>query len=271
MDIFHSIILGVVQGVTEFLPISSTGHLILAEKLLALGQGEFLKSFDIIIQLGSILAVMVLYWRQFLNWEILKRLAVAFVPTGILGLALYKIVKTYLLGNEAVVLWSLLIGGILLVVFEYWHKEKNLPQPLLKEGSCSLPLGRVGEDLNFSYRHCFYIGLFQSIAMIPGVSRSAATILGGLLLGLKRRTIVEFSFLLAAPTMLAATGLDLFKSAGQFSVAQWDFLATGFIAAFLVAIAAIRFFLGFIKKHTFIPFGVYRIVIAVLFYIYIIN
>lgn len=256
MDLLHSAILGIVQGITEFLPISSTGHLILAEKLLGLGQGEFLKSFDIIIQLGSILAVVALYWREFLNWEVLKRLAMAFVPTGIIGLSLYKIVKTYLLGNEVVVLWSLLLGGALLIIFELWHKEK----PEAHDNLASISYGKAAT-----------IGLFQSVAMIPGVSRSAATILGGLLLGLKRRIIVEFSFLLAAPTMLAATLLDLYKSAGEFSLAQFNFLAVGFVMSFVVALAAIKFLLNFIKKHTFIPFGVYRVAVAVLFYLYIIN
>ena len=257
MDLFHSVILGIVQGITEFLPISSTGHLILAEKILNLGQGEFLKSFDIIIQLGSILAVVVLYWRQlFTRWEIMKRILVAFIPTGILGLVFYKIVKAYLLGSEAVVLWSLLLGGALLIIFELWHKEK----PEAHEDVASISYGKAAT-----------IGLFQSVAMIPGVSRSAATILGGLLLGLKRRTIVEFSFLLAVPTMLAATGLDLIKSVGQFSLQQWDFLAVGFAVSFIVALVAIKFLLNFIKKYTFIPFGLYRIAVAVLFYLYIIN
>lgn len=255
MDLLHSIILGIVQGITEFLPISSTGHLILAEAVLKLQQGDFLKSFDIIIQLGSILAVIVLYWRKFLDWEVLKRLAAAFIPTGILGLFLYKIVKTYLLGNDKVVLWSLLAGGVLLIMFEYWHKERP----------------EAHDDLaTISYGRAAIIGLFQTVAMIPGVSRSAATILGGLLLGLKRKTIVEFSFLLAVPTMVAATGLDLYKSAGQFSASEWDFLLVGFITSFITAIAGIKFLLGFIKKYTFIPFGIYRILAAAVFWFFLV-
>jgi len=251
MDLFHSIILGIVQGITEFLPISSTGHLILAERILNLGQGEFLKSFDIIIQLGSILAVVVLYWRElFTKWEVMKRIAVAFVPTGILGLVFYKIVKQYFLGNEVVVLWSLFLGGLALIIFEFWQKESESAHQNL----AAIP-----------YKSAFIIGLFQSIAMIPGVSRSAATIVGGLILGLKRKTIVEFSFILAVPTMLAATGLDLLKNWQQFSSNQWDFLVVGFLAAFLVALASIKFLLGFIKRYNFIPFGVYRIVVAIIF------
>lgn len=256
MDIFHSIILGFVQGVTEFLPISSTGHLILAEKVLNLSQTDFLKSFDIIIQLGSILAVAVLYWRElFTNWEVLKRIAIAFIPTGILGLVFYKIVKAYLLGNDTVVLWSLALGGVALILFELRHKEEEAD---------------FGELASLPYKNVFIVGLFQSVAMIPGVSRSAATILGGLLMGIKRRTIVEFSFLLAVPTMLAATGLDLIKNAGQFAANQWSFLTVGFIVSFAVAILSIKFLLSFIKKRSFIPFGIYRIIIAALFFLYII-
>lgn len=254
MDIFHSIILGIIQGITEFLPISSTGHLILAEEFLKMGQGEFLKSFDIIIQLGSILAVVVLYWKKFLDWEMIKKLFVAFLPTGILGVAFYKIVKTYLLGNNTVVLWALFLGGALLIIFEYFHSEKE---------------SAVDDIKNISYKNCLLIGLFQSIAMVPGVSRSAATIIGGLALNLKRRTIVEFSFLLAVPTMAAATGLDLIKNFSQFSSGQLDFLTAGFICAFIVAILAIKFLLEFIKKYTFIPFGIYRILLALFFWLVI--
>lgn len=256
MEIFHALILGTVQGITEFLPISSTGHLILAEKILNLSQGEFLKSFDIIIQLGSILAVVVLYWRQLLTrWAIIKRIAVAFIPTGILGLVFYKLVKAYLLGNDTVVLWSLFLGGIFLIGFELLYREKD---------------GAHSDLETISYKKSFIIGLFQSIAMVPGVSRSAATILGGLIIGLKRKTIVEFSFLLAVPTMLAATGMDLIKSANQFSLTQWNFLAVGFVVSFIVAILSIKFLLNFIKKRSFIPFGIYRVIIAFLFFLYII-
>ncbi len=275
MDFLQAIIFGVVQGISEFLPISSTGHLILTGRLLNLTQTDFLKSFDIIIQLGSILAVMVLYWRQlFTDWETIKKIIVAFVPTGILGLIFYKIVKTYLLGNNTVVLWALFLGGIALIAFEIWYKIKSLPtSPLQREENKGFSTLQGGNERDFveniSYKNCLYVGLFQSVAMIPGVSRSAATILGGLMLGIKRKTIVEFSFLLAVPTMLAATGLDLIKNAGQFSLSQWDFLTVGFIVSFIVALASIKFLLNFIKKHTFISFGIYRIAVAVAFWLLI--
>jgi undecaprenyl-diphosphatase len=251
MSPFESVMLGVVEGITEFLPISSTGHLILVSDLLSLANSEFQKSFEIIIQLGAISAVLILYWRKFLDLAILKRLVVAFIPTGIIGLALYKVIKTYLLGNETVVLWAMLLGGIALIIFEYLHKEKE----------------SAAEDISaISYQQAASVGLFQAIAIIPGVSRSAATILGGLLLGLKRTTIVEFSFLLAVPTMLAATLLDLYKNASSFSSADTFNLAIGFVTALVVAVFAIKFLLRFVRTHTFIPFGVYRIVAAILFW-----
>ena len=254
MNTFHAFIFGIVEGLTEFLPISSTGHLILTEKLMGLVHNDFIGSFEIAIQLGAILAVVCLYWKKLvLDWEIMKRIAVAFIPTAILGLAFYKIIKKVLLGSENVVLWSLLVGGIIIIVFEMLHKERD---------------SDIEEIKDLSFRKSFMIGVFQSFAMIPGVSRSAATIIGGLSLGLKRRTIVEFSFLLAVPTMAAATALDLIKSATSFTVTQLDLLAVGFVVSFFVAMVAIKFLLHFVKNHNFIVFGIYRIMIAGLFLIF---
>lgn len=245
--------MGIVEGITEFLPISSTGHLMLTARVLGLSQTEFLKTFEIAIQFGAILSVVALYWRSLLvNMEVIKRLVVAFLPTAILGLVFYKIIKHYLMASTQVVLFSMFIGGICLVVFELLHKERD----------------DAVEDIgNVSYRTAALIGLFQSIAMIPGVSRSAATIVGGLILGLKRKTIVEFSFLLAVPTMLAATGLDLVKNMGQFSVGQIGTLSVGFAVSFFSALLGVKFLLRFIKNHSFISFGVYRIMLAGIFWI----
>lgn len=256
MDIISGFILGVVEGITEFLPVSSTGHLILASSLLNLGSGDFTKSFELIIQLGAILSVVAVYWKSFLKLEVLKRLIVAFIPTGIIGLALYKVVKTYLIGNEPVVLWALGIGGVILIAFELLHKE----QPDAKESVEAM-----------TYKQSLYIGLFQALSIIPGTSRSAATIVGGLLLGLKRTTIVEFSFLLAVPTMLAATGLDIVKNSSAFSADQFGVLAVGFVTSFVVALFSIKFLLGYIRKHNFIPFGIYRIVLALLFWFVVLR
>ncbi|MCB9771001.1 MAG: undecaprenyl-diphosphate phosphatase [Candidatus Omnitrophica bacterium] len=257
MDLMQALILGVVEGISEFLPISSTGHLILASEILGIPASEFVKSFEIAIQLGAILAVVVLYGRSLLlDFKILQRVAVAFVPTAILGLIFYKLIKKFLLGNSMVVVWALFIGGIILIVFELWHREKE----------------DVNEDLRtIPFKTAFFIGVFQSFAMVPGVSRSAATIIGGLMLGLKRRTIVEFSFLLAIPTMTAAAGLDLLKSGHDFSSHQIACLGVGFGVSFIVALLSIKFLLHFIKNNNFISFGIYRIVVAVLFYFLLIR
>lgn len=249
MNTFHALVLGVVEGISEFLPISSTGHLILASKLIGLEEGNFLKSFEIVIQLGAILSVVSLYWEKFLRIDVLKRLAVAFLPTGVLGLIFYKTIKTYLLGNASVVVAALFLGGIFLMLFEKTHKEKNTHESIE-----SLP-----------YKKAFLIGLFQSVAMIPGVSRSAATIVGGLVLGMSRTAIVEFSFLLAVPTMAAATGLDLLKNASSFSANEALVLAVGFVSSYIVAIAAIKWLLRYVRTHSFFAFGAYRIVVAVLY------
>jgi len=241
-------ILGIVEGISEFLPISSTGHLILTSHLLGLKHTDFLKSFEIAIQVGAIFSVIVLYWRVLLvDLNILKKVIVAFIPTGIMGLTLYKLIKQFLLGSSTIVLWSLLLGGVFLIVFEMWHREKE---------------EAVADVRDISFRQALIIGCFQSIAMIPGVSRSAATIVGGLLLGLKRKVIVEFSFLLAVPTMLAATAYDLLKSGFQLSLDQAQFLAVGFITSFVVALLSIKFLLRYIQTHTFIAFGIYRIVLV---------
>jgi undecaprenyl-diphosphatase len=250
MSILESIILGFVEGATEFLPISSTGHLILASGLLGIDQSEFMKAFEVIIQLGAILAVVVLYWRSFFDVELLKKLLIAFIPTGIVGLLLYSFLKTYLLGNNFVVLTSLFIGGVIFILFEWWrgeHEDSADPQAPI------------------TYKQAFVIGLFQSIAIIPGVSRSGATIIGGLALGIARTTIVEFSFLLAVPTMVAATGLDLFKTSMAFSNQEWLALAVGFTTAFLVAMPTVKWLLRYVRSHTFIGFGVYRMVLALVF------
>ncbi len=253
MTAFHALLLGIVEGITEFLPISSTGHLILANHLLGLSETDFQKSFDIAIQSGAILSVIVLYGRSLLRrQEVLLRVLVAFLPTAIIGLLVHGIVKKYLLGNEQVVLWSLLLGGLVIILFERTHREKST----------------AIHDLSaITYKQAALIGLFQSLAIIPGVSRSASTIIGGLLLGVSREAIVEFSFLLAIPTMLAATGLDLLKSAGSFSGNDTFNLAIGFVTSFVVALFAIRWLLKFIKGHSFTPFGIERILVALAFWL----
>ncbi len=251
MSLIHALILGLVEGITEFLPVSSTAHLILTSHLLHIAESEFVKSFEIIIQLGAILAVVVLYWSRFWNWDVLKKLVVAVIPTGVIGLTVYKAIKGYLLGNIPVVLTALLVGGIALIIFERFQK------------------GRAETDADFgeiTYRKAFLIGLFQAIAVIPGVSRSAATIVGGSLIGVSKRTIVDFSFMLAVPTMIAASGLELVKGRSALE-GHYDMLAVGFVVSFITAIIAIKSFLGYIKKRDFSAFGWYRIALAVVYFL----
>ncbi|OGZ00376.1 MAG: undecaprenyl-diphosphatase [Candidatus Liptonbacteria bacterium RIFCSPLOWO2_01_FULL_52_25] len=253
LDAASALILGIVEGFTEFLPISSTAHLNLASDLMGFAQSEYVKTFEIAIQSGAILAVVVLYWKKFLDWEIVKRVAVAFVPTAILGAIFYKLIKSFLIGNTVVALLALALGGLFLIVFEKLHKN---PADERVRGLA---------DSTMSYKQSFLVGLFQSVAMIPGVSRAAATIVGGMLLGVRRAAIVEFSFLLAVPTMLAATGYDLIKSAGMFSLSEVNILAVGFIASFVMAVVSIKFLLSYIRRHSFTAFGVYRILLVLVF------
>ena len=253
MTILDAGILGIVEGITEFLPVSSTGHLILASSLLGLPQTDFAKTFEVVIQLGAILAVVALYGKRFFDLDRLKKLLAAFIPTGIIGLALYHAVKTYLLGNEYVVLVALLAGGLALIGFEYAYGKKEDALP-------------ADPDAPLSYRQAVAVGLAQSVAIIPGISRSAATIVGGMLAGVPRAAIVEFSFLLAVPTMLAASGLSLMKTSASFSPHEWLALAVGFLVSFAVALPIIRWFLAFVRSHSFTSFGIYRILLSIVFF-----
>jgi undecaprenyl-diphosphatase len=249
-----AIILAIVEGITEFLPVSSTGHTILVAVLLGIDQTPFVKSFELVLEFGSIISVVVLYWRLFLNVEVLKRLIVGVIPTGIVGILIYRTFKNLLFGNEQIVLWALLIGGIFLIVFELRYKERATYDDVSK----------------IPYKHCFLIGVFQTLAVIPGLSRSTATITGGLVLGLKRQTIALYSFLLAVPTLIGASGYDLIQSMNQFTPNQDGLLLVGGVTSFLVAMVVIKLFLAYIKTKNFIPFGIYRIVVVILFYLVVI-
>lgn len=258
MNYFEAFIFSVVEGFSEFLPISSTGHLILTAKLLNVPQTEFVKSFEIIIQLGAILAVVFLYWKTvWENKKVWKPLFFAFIPTVVIGGLLYQFIKEFLIGNEYIVLFALLIGGVVMIAIERFWKNNNH--------------GKIEKIDNITPTSAIIIGLFQSISIVPGVSRAAATIIGAMLLGAKRKTAVEFSFLLAIPTMIAATGLDLVRSDFSFTSYEWSLLGVGFIGSFIVALAAVKFFIRYIQHHTFIPFGIYRIILALLFFLFILR
>ena len=258
MNAFHAIVLSIIEGITEFLPISSTGHLILANSLLHIPDTDFVKTFDIWIQLGAILAVALLYAKKLLvDKSVLIRVGAAFLPTAVIGFALYKIIKHYLLGNPWIVVITLALGGLILVAVELVHKENESAKQTIGE---------------MSLRQAVIVGLAQSLSVVPGVSRAAATIVGGQLTGLSRRAAVEFSFLLAIPTMIAASGLDLVKSnAFSFSPTQLSFLTIGFVGSCVTALFVVKLFLQFIQKNTFIPFGIYRILIAFLFIFFVLR
>ena len=252
MTWLQAILLGALEGFTEFLPISSTAHLTLASRLLNLAETDFLKSFIIIIRFGAMLAVVYLYRATlFRNLAINQKVLTAFLPTAIIGFALYKLIKSFLISNVNIALWAMLIGGVILIIFELWYKSRESSQAKSLE--------------NISSRDSVLIGLAQALAVIPGVSRSAATVVAGLALGLSRQTIVEFSFLLAVPTMLAATLYDFYKNFATFSLNQFDLLLLGFVTAFIFALISVRFLLNYIQKNNFTAFGVYRIIVALIF------
>ncbi|MGE5703695.1 MAG: undecaprenyl-diphosphate phosphatase [Clostridia bacterium] len=264
MDYLVAIILGIVEGLTEFLPVSSTGHMILTADLLNF-TGEKAKTFEIVIQLGSIMAVVVLYWRRFLSllgWDQrrnkrprlnLLHVIVAMVPAGVLGVALHGVIKQYLFGPQTVLI-GLIAGGVLMIVAE------------------KLPLRTTSETLDdISYKQAFGIGLFQCLALWPGFSRSGATIAGGRLLGTSHKAAAEFTFLVAVPVMVGASGLDLLKSYQNLALADLGFFITGFVTAFLVAMFAIVSFLKLLQRFKLTPFAYYRFVLAVLFYFFLLR
>ncbi|MEI6400332.1 MAG: undecaprenyl-diphosphate phosphatase [bacterium] len=250
MSFLHTVILGIVEGLTEFLPISSTAHIDIARSLLAIPVSEFIKSFEIIIQLGAICAVIVVYGKKILTSACyIRNLCIAFIPTGIIGFLLYKIIKAFLIGNILIAGIMLLLGGIIIIVFERREVRKVVP------------VSDIAVE-NLSIKTLLSLGVIQALAVVPGVSRSGAVIIGGRMLGLPKTTITEFSFALAIPTMLAATAYDLLKSGLSFSSSQWGTVALGFIISFLVAFAVIKWFLSYIKKHSFEVFGWYRVIIG---------
>ncbi|MBX3034064.1 MAG: undecaprenyl-diphosphate phosphatase [Bdellovibrionaceae bacterium] len=246
----QAFILGIIEGITEFLPISSTGHMVIASHFMGIAEDPFTKAFEVIIQMGAILTVLVLYWRRFLpNWSFYQKILVAFLPTAVIGFFLKNQVDRWL-ESPQVVAWALVFGGIVLLFIDRWNKEGT---------------GQKIEDLKLPT--CVKLGLFQSLAMIPGVSRSGATIVGGMLLGMRRAEAAEFSFFLAVPTMAAATGyklLKMIKGGESFTGEQWQLLGMGLVVSFIVAAIAIKAFIGFLQKKGFALFGWYRIIVGVI-------
>lgn len=254
MTLFDSIIIAIVEGLTEFLPVSSTGHMILTSYLLGLSNTEFLKTFQISIQIGAILAIVFLYARRFLtSLEIYKKLIVAFLPAAFIGFLAHDFIKTYLF-SPLVVSISLILGGIILIIVDKKVVSK---------------ISHYQEAENIPLKNAFYIGLFQCIAMIPGVSRAAATIIGGVFNGLNKKQAMEFSFLLAVPTMVAATGYDLLKTPLAFTTHELTLLAVALVTAFIFAWVAVKLFVAIVEKYGFTWFGWYRILIGLIFIVLI--
>lgn len=249
MTPIHAILLSLVEGITEFLPISSTGHLVLVSKLLSIPTTDFSKSFDIIIQFGAILAIVSLYGKMILQKpKTLLPVIYAFIPTAIVGLILYKIIKNVLLTDTPVIIASLAIGGLILVLIDRFLKKPTYTN------LTAMPIS-----------HALIIGLGQSLAVVPGVSRAAATIVTALLLGWSRESAVEFSFLLAVPTIAAAAGLDAVKNIPALTT-NLPLLAVGLVGSWITAIVAVRAFVGFVKTHSFAAFGWYRLMAAAMFW-----
>lgn len=250
MTTAEAIVLAIVEGLTEFLPVSSTGHMIIASSLMGIAEDPFTKTFTVAIQFGAILSVVVLYYKRFLqSIEFYKKLIVAFIPAAVIGFLADDFIDA-LLSNVLVVAFTLLAGGVFLVFIDQW----------LKGGE-----GPASEDVTIP--KAFRIGMFQCIAMIPGVSRSAATIIGGLASGLNRKAAAEFSFFLAVPTMFAATIFKVYKFAKAgigVTPDQINILIIGNLVGFIVAGLAIKSFITFLTKHGFALFGYYRIVVGVL-------
>lgn len=255
------IILGIVEGMTEFLPVSSTGHMILVEKFInsSFFTKSFMDSFLIIVQLGAILAVVIYFWNDLTpfvkerevfvqRFRLWVKVIVGVFPSAVIGLLLDDYISEYFMGNVVVVAMTLIFYGIILIVVEKYYK-----------GSAD-----IDSFAKMGYKMAFAVGFFQCLAMIPGTSRSGATIIGGLLLGLSRGVATEFSFFLAIPTMFGATLLKLLKNGLNFSPIEWQLLGVGSLVSFVVAYLVIRWFMGYIKKRDFVSFGIYRIVLGII-------
>lgn len=250
MTILQSIILGITEGITEFLPISSTGHMILVSHFLHIPESATLATFEIVVQLGAILAVVVSFHKKLLRVEMIKKLFVAFIPTGIAGVVIFPYIK-HLLGSPFLVAFMLTLGGIIILLVEKRYK-KHFHE------------GLVVEVTHISYKQAIILGLFQTIAIIPGVSRSGAVIVGGLMQKLSRKLLVEFSFLLAVPTMIVATLYTIVKKHSELSMSSVSPIIIGTIVSFVVAFVVIRFALTYIRRHSFEIFGWYRIIVGII-------
>ena len=247
MSYAHAILLAVVEGLTEYLPVSSTGHIILTSWLLGINQESFVKDYTVMVQFGAILSVVILYWKRLvLNVRLYPAVVLAFLPAAVIGLALKKHIEA-MLGSVEVVGWSLLVGGVLLILTDHWVRRMK---------------PRVSSLENLPRASAVKIGLFQCLAMIPGTSRSAATIWGGVFVGLSLPLATEFSFFLAVPTLTGAGALELRKVWPTITADQTSMLLLGNLISFVVGALAVRGFVGFVQRHGLRWFGYYRVVVG---------
>lgn len=250
MTLLHSIILGIIEGLTEFLPISSTGHMVLASHFLHIKESATLTTFEVVVQVGAIGAVILLYFKKLKQYDLIKKLIVAFIPTGIIGVTVFPYIKQWL-QNPLLVSFTLFTGGVCILLVERWYEKK-------------IDEGVVEEVHNVTYKQAFLLGLYQAIAIIPGVSRSGAMIIGGLTMKLPRKLLTEFTFLLAVPTMIIATLYTIYKKHSELSFDSVTPILLGTVVSFIVALFVIKYFLAYIRSHSFKVFGWYRIIIGII-------
>jgi len=249
MDILQAIIIGIIEGFTEFLPISSTGHMIVASEFLGIEQSAVVKAYEVIIQFAAILAVMLLYRDKINIKEIAlwQKIIAAFFPLAIVGFILKDWIKTIFVTET--VAWMFIVGGIIFIVVEYFHKDEEKPSQDIEE---------------VTWKQAMSIGFAQILSLVPGTSRAGATIIGGMLSGVNRKASTEFSFLLAIPVMMAVSGYDLLKHYEDFIGADLTAFVVGFVVAFVVAYITIKMFIVFLQRFTFVAFGIYRIIFGII-------
>jgi len=247
MNIIHAAVLGLIEGLTEFLPISSTAHMIMGSRLMGLQQTEFLKFFEVFIQIGAIFAVVFLYFKQFFNMKLIKQLSFSFIPTAIIGFLLYKIIKTIFFNSNLLISMSLIVIGVVFIVVE------------------RMKLKEYKSISQMSLQTAILIGLAQSLAVVPGVSRAGIVILAMMLLGFKRDESAQYSFMLALPTLAAAALLDVVKMRSvQLTLSEIEMVAMGTLVAFVVAYVSMKWFVTFLQKKKLTAFGFYRIGVGII-------
>lgn len=250
MTLFHSLILGIIEGLTEFLPISSTGHMVLVSHFMDMPKNAALTTFEIVVQLGAISAVIFVYIKKLFELEMIKKLIIAFIPTGLIGLLVFPHIKGWL-QNPLLVAFTMTLGGICILLVENWYEKKQKNK-------------KINEDTKLTYKDAFLLGVYQALAVVPGVSRSGAMIIGGLTMKLPRKVVTEFTFLLAVPTLVMATLYTVYKKRSELVFDDITPIVFGSLVSFTIALLVIKYFLQYIRSHSFKIFGWYRIVLGII-------